>query len=67
MRQYFYLVVVNYDEATTPLKVFLQEHEAIRWGKRNAANFTNYTISLYKQEITRTGVLRFVKDLKSYK
>ena len=71
-RQYFYLVVHNYDECTTPDKVFLQEHEAVRWGRREAAaklletGDHNYEYVLYRQEITRTGELRAVKTLKPY-
>lgn len=69
MRQYFYLVVYRYDECTVPRKVFLQEHEAIQWGRREATKKlletqdTNYEYVLYKQEITRVGDLKPVKTL----
>ena len=69
MRQYFYLVVCNYDESSYPEKIFLQEHDAIQWGRRQAAKTlletgdSNYEYMLYKQEITRTGVI----DLKNGK
>jgi hypothetical protein len=71
-RQFFYLVVHNYDECTTPDKVFLQEYEAIRWGRRKASSTlletgdSNYEYVLYKQEITRNGELQRVKTLKPY-
>ena len=69
-RQFFYLVCFSYDETTTPKKVFLQKHEAITWGRRQATNLlktdSNYTVSLYKQEIARTSVLCFIKNLKPY-
>lgn len=72
MRQYFYLVAYKYDECTVPRKVFLQEHEAIQWGRREATKKLletqdpNYEYILYKQEITRTGDLKIVKTLKPY-
>lgn len=62
-RQYFYLVVCNYDETTIPCKIFLQEHEAISWGRKQATkslaktNDYNCSYVLYKQEITRTGLI----------
>lgn len=69
MRQFFYLVVCDYDESTLPRKVFLQESEAIRWGRREATKDQdpNSEYSLYKQEIARTATLKFVKNLKPYK
>ena len=72
MRQYFYMVAYTYDECTIPRKIFLQEHDAIRWGRREAANKlletgdTNYEYVLYKQEITRTGDLQRIKTLKPF-
>ena len=72
MKQYFYLVVKNYDECTVPCKIFLQEKEAIVWGRRKASvvlaetKDSNYEFSLYKQEITRNGELQFVKPLYPY-
>lgn len=71
-RQYFYLVAHRYDECTYPDKIFLQEHEAIRWGRKEATRIlqetqdSNYEYILYKQEITRTGELHPVKSLKPY-
>lgn len=70
MRQYFYLVAYHYDECTVPCKVFLQEHEAIRWGRKEATKMwledSNYEFVLYRQEITRAGELKQVKTLKPY-
>ena len=72
MRQYFYLVAYKYDECTIPRKVFLQEHETIKWGRREATKKlqetqdSNYEYVLYKQEITRTGELQYIKTLKPY-
>lgn len=67
--QYFYLVSVNYDESTSPLKIFLQEREAIRWGRREATKLTddgNYEVTLSKQPITRNGEIEFVRTLEPY-
>jgi hypothetical protein len=67
--QYFYLVVINYDESTYPKKIFLQENQAIQWGRRKATQLKYegcYEVALYKQEITRLGELKFVKNLEPY-
>ena len=47
-------------------KIFLQEHEAVRWGRKLATKNPDYSVKLYKQEITRTGKLEFVKQLKAF-
>ncbi len=69
-RQFFYLVCFSYDETTTPKKVFLQKHEAITWGRKQATKLLktddNYSVSLYKQEIARTSVLEFITYLRPY-
>ena len=71
-KQYFYMVAYTYDECTIPRKIFLQEHDAITWGRREAAknlletSDSNYEYILYKQEITRTGEIIKVKTLKPY-
>lgn len=67
MRQYFYLVghdIVGDDFVAD--KIFLQEHEALRWGRRLATKNPDYSVKLYKQEITRTDKLEFVKQLKAF-
>ena len=72
MRQYFYLVIAKYDESCYPQKVFLQKHEAIQWGRREATKSllltadTNTQYELYRQEITRTGLMERVKYLPPY-
>lgn len=67
-RQYFYLVCRTYDECTQPAKCFLQEHEAIVYGRRLATKEEdpNIGFELYRQEITRTGTFEFVRTLDSY-
>lgn len=67
MRQYFYLVghgIVGDDFVAD--KIFLQEHEALKWGRRFATKNPDYSVKLYKQEITRTSKLEFVKQLKAF-
>lgn len=68
MRQFFYLIghdIVGDDFKAD--KIFLQEYEAIRWGRKLATKNPDYNVYLYKQEITRTGELEFVKGLGPYK
>lgn len=72
MRQFFYLVCINYDESTYPQKIFLQEQEAISWGRREATKalkegYCNYEYVLYEQVISRTGLLRKVRPLLPFK
>lgn len=68
MRQYFYLVTYGIKEdVQVPGKIFLQEHDAVRWGKTLATKNPEYSVSLYKQEIARTAMIQFVKKLTPYK
>lgn len=68
--QYFYLICTSFDETTCPRKIFLQEHQAITWGRRLATKIANdYTcaeVVLYKQPISTMGELEFVKILEPY-
>lgn len=66
MRQYFYLVGYDAFYHFEAAKIFLQEHEAVRWGRKLATKNPDYSVKLYKQEITRTGKLEFVKQLKAF-
>lgn len=68
--QYFYLISVNYNESTSPLKIFLQEREAIKWGRREATKLAddgNYEVTLSRQPITKNGEIEYVKTLYPYK
>lgn len=67
MRQFFYLVTHVVEDTVIPDKVFLQEHDAIRWGKTLATAHPNYIVNLYKQEIARTATVKYVKQLTPYK
>lgn len=67
MRQYFYLIghdIVGDDFVAD--KIFLQEHDALRWGRRLATQHTNYNVMLYKQQIARTATIQFVKHINPY-
>lgn len=67
MRQCFYIVahtIVDDDQVID--KVFLQEYDAIRWGRTLASKHSDYSVVLYKQEIARTATVQFVKELKKY-
>lgn len=68
MRQYFYLVahtVVGDDLFID--KIFLQESDAIRWGRTLATKNPDYSVGLYGQEITRKATVKFVKFLPAFK
>lgn len=67
MRQFFYLVAHIVGDTVVQDKVFLQEHDAIRWGKTLATAHPDYTVNLYKQEIARTATVKYVKQLIPYK
>ena len=68
--QYFYLIAVNYDESTYPQKIFLQEKQAIKYGRRLASKLQFegcYEVTLYKQPITTKGELEKVQTLLPFK
>ena len=70
--QYFYLICTNLDETTCPRKVFLQEHQAITWGRRLATKLASddfyacMEVALYRQPITTIGEFEYVKTLEPY-
>lgn len=69
--QYFYLVCINYDEQTWPQKIFMQEHQAVRWGRAEATKniaegYLDYEYILCRQPITRKGKLEYVKSLEPF-
>ena len=66
-RQYFYIIahtVVGDDLCID--KVFLQEHDAIKYGRLMATK-NLYSVYLYKQEIARTAKVRYCRSLSPYK
>lgn len=67
MRQYFYIVAHTCRGADKVIdKVFLQEYDAIRWGKTLATKHPEHTVSLYRQEIARTATVEYVTILTPY-
>ncbi len=65
--QYFYIVAhTTADDNQIIDKVFLQERDAIKWGRTLASRNSSYSVSLYKQEIARTAIVKFVKQLEKY-
>lgn len=66
MRQYFYLVGHDILGDFVPDKIFLQEHDAIKWGRRQALQDLDSRYKFYKQEITRTSKLEFAENLRPY-
>lgn len=71
-KQYFYLVAAKFNEDVTPLKIFLQEYQAVKWGRKELTKALEETINfgydyvLYRQEITTNGILEYVRVLYPY-
>ena len=66
-KQYFYLIAFQYSGGVMiPEKVFLQEHQAVKYGRKFATSHRECRVYLYKQEITTNGVLLKVKQLEPY-
>lgn len=67
MRQYFYIIAhTTVGDDLCIDKVFLQEHEAIRYGRLMATK-NPYSVHLYKQEIARSAKVQYVKSLPSFR
>lgn len=66
--QYFYIVgymLIGND--LTLCKVSLNEHTLISWARKEAIKHDFRTYQLYKQPITRTGKITFVRQIKPSK
>ena len=50
----------------TICKVGLNPHQIIEWGRREATRHPERTYELHKQPITRTGVIKYCKDLEPF-
>lgn len=62
--QYFYIVVyIIVGDDLTLCKVGLNPHQMIEWGRREATKHPERSYRLYRQPITRTGKISFVKCL----
>ena len=66
--QYFYIVgyVTNGDDLKL-CRVSLNQHGLMSWARREATKHDERTYELYKQPITRTGKVTFVKQIKPFK
>ena len=68
MKQCFYIIAyyLSDDSDLNILKVFLQEDQAIKYGRKFATKYRNTNVNLYKQLIATTATVEFVKALKPY-
>ena len=67
MRQYFYVVMHSVVGDDMKLDyIYLQESDAITFGRRLATKNEDYSVYLYKQLIARTATVEFVKTLKPF-
>ena len=65
--QYFYIVVYTIvGKGLTMCKIGLNPHQIIEWGRREATRHPERSYKLFRQPITRTGVIRYCKDLKPF-
>lgn len=66
--QYFYIVgYMLIGNNLTLCKVSLNEHTLMSWARREAIKHDFRTYELYKQPITRTGKITFVRQIKPSK
>lgn len=68
MKQCFYIIAyyLSDDSNLNILKVFLQEDQAIKYGRKFATKYRNTNVNLYKQLIATTATVEFVKVLKPF-
>ena len=68
MKQCFYIIAyyLSDDSDLNILKVFLQEDQAIKYGRKFATKYRNTNVNLYKQLIATTATVEFVKALKPF-
>ena len=67
MKQCFYIIAHLENNNLSIDKVFLQEYEAVHWGKVLTTKNPKYTVVLYKQNIAKTATVEYVKQLTPYK
>lgn len=53
-------------DTLVPDKIFLQEYQAVKYGRKLATSNLDLIVRLYKQEITTQGILQFHKQLEPY-
>lgn len=66
--QYFYIVAYTIvGDDMTMCKIGLNPHQLTEWGRREATKHPERTYELFRQPITRTGLLSFYKHLLPFK
>ena len=68
MKQYVYIIAyyLSDDSDLKILQFFLQEDQAIKYGRKFATRYRNANVNLYKQLIATTATVEFVKVLKPF-
>lgn len=67
MKQCFYLIIFQYSGGVPVSdKIFLQEYQAVKYGRKLMTSNQNLIVRLYRQEITTKGVLQFYRQLEPY-
>lgn len=65
--QYYYIVVYTIvGDDMTMCKIGLNPHQIIEWGRREATRHPERTYKLFRQPVTRTGLLSFYKELPPF-
>ena len=65
--QYFYIVVYTIvGDDLTMCKVGLNPQQITKWGRREATKHPERSYKLFRQPITRTGLLSFYKQLPPF-
>ena len=65
--QYFYIVVYTIvGDDMTMCKIGLNPHQITEWGRKEATRYPERTYKLFRQPITRTGLLSFYKELPPF-
>ena len=68
MKQCFYIIAYHLSDDRDPkiLKFFLQEDQAIEYGRKFATRHRNTNVNLYKQLVAATVKLQFVEVLEPF-
>lgn len=67
MKQYFYIIGYHFgDEDLKIEKVFLQEDQAITYGRKFATKHNRTRVSMFRQLIATTATVEFVTVLKPF-
>lgn len=65
--QYYYIIAYTIvGDDMEMCKIGLNPHQMIGWGRREATKHPERTYKLFRQPITRTGKIAFVKCLKPF-